>query len=160
MLGPKGEHVKKAVSEQVISGLTLKQANGRACVCCGSEYSSVSAPRVGVGVSETGSKIFACRTCPGADRPQTLLQPWCRTDRRPAFAVRRHDSGIGIAHAKIVRDKYQLPASPYARALIYFDPNSKNVWDLPAEQIKDMGIWLLSLAAEVARIDADRRSAE
>lgn len=152
--------MRKKVTEQTISGLTLQQANGKACVCCGAAYSSSArVARVHVGQSETGHKIFACKTCPGADRPQTLRQPWCRADRRPALAVRRHDSGIGIAHAKIVRDDSNLPLSPFARALIYFNPNSAKAWELPAKQVKDLGQWLVHLADEVAHIHDDGKLA-
>ncbi|NUS44869.1 MAG: hypothetical protein HOQ24_14420, partial [Mycobacteriaceae bacterium] len=112
-------------TEQIIKGLTLRQANGKSCVCCGKDYlPPARSDRVQVGMSESGQKVYACRTCPGADRPSTLRQPWCRADQRPSIAVMRHDNGTQIAYAKIVRDEYGPPATSLARALIYFNPNS------------------------------------
>jgi len=61
-------------------------------------------------------------------------------------------------HTKIVRDKSNLPLSPSARTLIYFNPNSAQAWDLSAKQIKALGQWLVHLATEVARIDDDSKA--
>lgn len=58
-------------TEQIIRGLTLRQASGKSCVCCGKDYLPSGRPgRVQVGMSESGQKIYACRMCPGADRPR------------------------------------------------------------------------------------------
>lgn len=121
---------------------------------CGAELSS-RRQRVHVGQSVTGSEVFACPTCPGADRPQTLRQPWCRADRRQVIAVRRYDRSIAIAHAKIVPDETMLPLSPRARALIYFNPNSRQALILCADQVRKLGQWLARLAGELAGIDAE-----
>ncbi|MBM7810527.1 hypothetical protein [Saccharothrix algeriensis] len=67
----------------------------------------------------------------------------------------RHDNGMQVAHAKIVRDGYGLPATSLARALIYFNSNSAKAWDVTAAQIRQLGDWFLDLAGEVARINRD-----
>ena len=146
----------KRPTDQTICGLTLRQANGKACVCCGRDYSPSTYPnRIHVGTSEAGHKVYACKTCPGADRPNILRQPWCRTDQRPSIVVMRYDNGIQIAHAKIVRGEPELPKSPFAQALIYFNPNSSKAWSATAKQIRQLGRWLLTLANEVERINSD-----
>ncbi len=49
--------------ESVMRGLTARQADGLACVVCGTDYIQVAVPHRPVGRSETGSQVFACRTC-------------------------------------------------------------------------------------------------
>jgi hypothetical protein len=146
----------RTATEQIITGLTLRQVSGKSCVCCGKDYPPPGrSGRVHVGMSESGQKVYACRTCPGADRPSTLRQPWCRADQRPSLSVMRHDNGMQVAHAKIVRDGYGPSVTPLARALIYFNPNSAKAWDVTAVQIRQLGDWFLNLAGEVARINRD-----
>ncbi|MGH3565440.1 MAG: hypothetical protein ACRDRH_05310 [Pseudonocardia sp.] len=47
----------------IITGLTTLQADGLACVTCGTDYLTVAAPHVPVGRSVTGSQVFACVGC-------------------------------------------------------------------------------------------------
>ena len=47
----------------IITELTALQADGLACVTCGTDYLMVAAPHVPVGRSVTGSQVFACVGC-------------------------------------------------------------------------------------------------
>ncbi|MEA5360438.1 hypothetical protein VA596_12905 [Amycolatopsis sp., V23-08] len=140
-----------------ITDLLPGQAHGKACACCGRKFSQVRTRREHVGFSDTGSKVYACATCPGADRPYTLRQPWCRADKRPALLVRRHDTAANIVHAKIVRVEPSGQATSSTRALIYFNPRSRRAFELTAARTESLGQWLLSLSADVSRVDAEER---
>jgi hypothetical protein len=48
------------MTETVINGLTDAQADGLACVVCGTDYLHVYVAHVPVGRSTTGSQVFAC----------------------------------------------------------------------------------------------------
>jgi hypothetical protein len=50
-------------AEKIVTGLTLLQADGLACVVCGADYLRVHVPHVPVGWSGTGSQVFACVGC-------------------------------------------------------------------------------------------------
>ncbi|MCE7002032.1 hypothetical protein LWC34_04195 [Kibdelosporangium philippinense] len=52
-------------------------------------------------------------------------------------------------------DETMLPLSPRARALIYFNPNSRQALILCADQVRKLGQWLARLAGELAGIDAE-----
>ncbi len=49
--------------DTIVTGLTALQADGLACVTCGSDFLMVAAPHVPVGRSVTGSQVFACVGC-------------------------------------------------------------------------------------------------
>ncbi|MEV5302712.1 hypothetical protein [Amycolatopsis methanolica] len=49
--------------EAIITGLTVPQGDGLACVVCGADYLRVRVPHVPVGRSVTGSQVFACVGC-------------------------------------------------------------------------------------------------
>ena len=49
--------------DTLITGLTAPQADGLACMTCGTDYLSVRVPHVPVGRSVTGSQVFACVGC-------------------------------------------------------------------------------------------------
>jgi len=48
---------------KIITRLTDLQADGLACVTCGTDYLMVLTPHVPVGRSATGSQVFACVAC-------------------------------------------------------------------------------------------------
>jgi hypothetical protein len=50
-------------AEKIVTGLTLLQADGLACVVCGADYLLVHVRHVPVGRSETGSQVFVCVGC-------------------------------------------------------------------------------------------------
>lgn len=45
---------------QIITKLTALQADGLACMVCGADYLHIRVPHVPVGLSVTGSQVFAC----------------------------------------------------------------------------------------------------
>lgn len=49
--------------EKIITGLTLAQADGLACVTCGDDYLRLRVLHVPVGRSVAGSQVFACVGC-------------------------------------------------------------------------------------------------
>lgn len=49
--------------DTIVTGLTALQADGLACVTCGTDYLTVSTPHVPVGRSVTGSQVFPCVGC-------------------------------------------------------------------------------------------------
>lgn len=54
----------------IIAGLTPTQADGLACVVCGTDYLLAPVPNVPVGRAVTGSQVFACVDCdPGEPQP-------------------------------------------------------------------------------------------
>ncbi len=53
--------------DTIVTGLTALQADGLACVTCGSDFLMVAAPHVPVGRSVTGSQVFACVACRSDD---------------------------------------------------------------------------------------------
>ncbi|MGH3869555.1 MAG: hypothetical protein ACRDQ4_26315 [Pseudonocardiaceae bacterium] len=55
--------------DTIVTGLTALQADGVACVVCGANYLTVTAPPVPVGRSVTGLPVFARVGC-GADEGQ------------------------------------------------------------------------------------------
>jgi hypothetical protein len=46
--------------DRVFTGLTEAQADGLACVECGADLATAGVSSYPVGVSETGSQVFAC----------------------------------------------------------------------------------------------------
>lgn len=54
-------------ADQIITGLTVLQADGLACVACGADYLRSRVPHVPVGRSVTGSQVFACASCDLSD---------------------------------------------------------------------------------------------
>jgi hypothetical protein len=55
--------------QAIITGLASAQADGLACVECGTDYLRVPVRHVPVGRSVTGSQVFACVVrCPDDDR--------------------------------------------------------------------------------------------
>lgn len=54
--------------------LTEAQADGRACVVCGTDFITTSVVHYPVGVSSTGSQVFACRTHPAGQIRSDLTQ--------------------------------------------------------------------------------------
>jgi len=52
------------MANDVFTGLSDTQADGMACVVCGTSFTAYPAPpQVPVGYSDTGSQVFACATC-------------------------------------------------------------------------------------------------
>jgi hypothetical protein len=53
---------------EIITGLSVSQADGLACAVCGADYLGVRVAHVPVGRSETGSQVFACVGCRRPDQ--------------------------------------------------------------------------------------------
>jgi hypothetical protein len=58
--------------DTVTTGLTALQADGLACITCGTNYLTVAGRHVPVGWSVTGSQVFACLGWPVDDGQREL----------------------------------------------------------------------------------------